>query len=582
MPRAADEPVRLTRIYTRGGDAGETSLGDGSRVSKLDARIAAFGTTDELNSLLGVVLAGDCPAELRGPLGRIQNELFDVGADLCVPLEVEGRLRVEQAMVDRLEALVRRLQRGSAGAEELRAAGRNGGLGRPSRRPHRLPPGRARDARRGPRARRQPARRRLPQPPLRPPVHPRARSQRARRRRRAALEARGVPVAGSAGEVFRAALRLGLTSFGGPVAHIGYFHDEYVTRRQWIGAQEFGELVALSNILPGPSSSQVGIAVGVHRAGKLGGLAAWIGFTLPSAVILTALAIWARDVDLAGAGWVHGLELAAAAVVLTAVIAMARTLARGPVKAVIAVAAAAVALLFPGTFGQVATILVAGAVGAFLFRGRMSALPLTLAFPISRRRAIVCAQLLVLLFFVPLWLANAFSSHSLRLFDSLLQRRRARLRRRPRRPAAPQRGRRRSRVGVPAGVSGRVRRRPGVPGPLFTFSAYLGAIEDPSPNGVAGAAIALVAIFLPSFLLLGVALPLWSAARERTEIQAAVAGIGAAVVGLLAAALWDPVLSTSVHGVGDAAVVVVLFLLLRVLPPWAVVGIAALAGAVLF
>ena len=109
------------------------------------------------------------------------------------------------------------------------------------------------------------------------------------------------PLAGSAGEVFRAALRLGLTSFGGPVAHIGYFHDEYVTRRQWIGAQEFGELVALSNILPGPSSSQVGIAVGVHRAGKLGGLAAWLGFTLPSAVALTVLALWARNLDLAGA-----------------------------------------------------------------------------------------------------------------------------------------------------------------------------------------------------------------------------------------------------------------------------------------
>jgi cob(I)alamin adenosyltransferase len=104
MARAADEPVRLTRIYTRGGDAGETSLGDGSRVSKLDARIAAFGTTDELNSLIGVVLAGDFPAGLRSPLGRVQNELFDVGADLCVPLEVDGRLRVDQAMVDRLEA----------------------------------------------------------------------------------------------------------------------------------------------------------------------------------------------------------------------------------------------------------------------------------------------------------------------------------------------------------------------------------------------------------------------------------------------------------------------------------------------
>jgi len=390
------------------------------------------------------------------------------------------------------------------------------------------------------------------------------------------------PLAGSAGEVFRAALRLGLTSFGGPVAHIGYFHDEYVTRRQWIGAQEFGELVALSNILPGPSSSQVGIAVGVHRAGKLGGLAAWIGFTLPSAVILTALAIWARDADLAGAGWVHGLELAAAAVVLTAVIAMARTLARGAIKAAIAIAATAVALFYPGTFGQVATLLVAAAVGSYVFRRRVVALPLTLTFPISRRTAIVCAQLFVLLFFVPLWLAGVFSSHSLRLFDSfysagalvfggghvvlpLLN----------------------EAVVAPGWVSQQAflagyGATQAMPGPLFTFSAYLGAIEDPSPNGVAGAAIALVAIFLPSFLLLGAALPLWSAARERAEIQAAVAGVGAAVVGLLAAALWDPVLSTSVHDGRDALAVVVLFLLLRVVPVWAVVGIAATAGAVLF
>ena len=390
------------------------------------------------------------------------------------------------------------------------------------------------------------------------------------------------PLAGSAGEVFRAALRLGLTSFGGPVAHIGYFHDEYVTRRQWIGAQEFGELVALSNILPGPSSSQIGIAVGVHRAGKLGGLAAWIGFTLPSAVILTALAIWARDADLAGAGWVHGLELAAAAVVLTAVIAMARTLARGAIKAAIAIAATAVALFYPGTFGQVATLLVAAAVGSYVFRRRVVALPLTLTFPISRRTAIVCAQLFVLLFFVPLWLAGVFSSHSLRLFDSfysagalvfggghvvlpLLN----------------------EAVVAPGWVSQQAflagyGATQAMPGPLFTFSAYLGAIEDPSPNGVAGAAIALVAIFLPSFLLLGAALPLWSAARERAEIQAAVAGVGAAVVGLLAAALWDPVLSTSVHGGRDALAVVLLFLLLRFLPPWAVVLIAAVAGAVLF
>jgi len=320
----------------------------------------------------------------------------------------------------------------------------------------------------------------------------------------------------------------------------------------------------------------------VHRAGKLGGLAAWIGFTLPSAVILTALAIWARDADLAGAGWVHGLELAAAAVVLTAVIAMARTLARGAIKAAIAIAATAVALFYPGTFGQVATILVAASVGSYVFRRRVVALPLTLTFPISRRTAIVCAQLFVLLFFVPLWLAGVFSSHSLRLFDSfysagalvfggghvvlpLLN----------------------EAVVAPGWVSEQAflagyGAAQAMPGPLFTFSAYLGAIEDPSPNGVAGAAIALVAIFLPSFLLLGAALPLWSAARERAEIQAAVAGVGAAVVGLLAAALWDPVLSTSVHGGRDALAVVLLFLLLRVLPVWAVVGIAAVTGAVVF
>jgi chromate transporter len=261
---------------------------------------------------------------------------------------------------------------------------------------------------------------------------------------------------------------------------------------------------------------------------------------------------------------------------------MARTLARGMVKAAIAIAATAVALLQPGTFGQLLTIVVAGVIGAALFRGRMQALPLTLKFPISRRTAVACAGLFALLFFVPVWLADALSSHGLRLFDAfygagalvfggghvvlpLLN----------------------EAVVVPGWVSQQAflagyGAAQAVPGPLFTFSAYLGAIEDPSPSGVAGAGIALVAIFLPSFLLLGAALPLWSAARERAEIQAAVAGIGAAVVGLLAAALWDPVLSTSVHDKRDALAVALLFLLLRFLPPWAVVGIAALAGAALF
>ena len=246
MPRAADEPVRLTRIYTRGGDAGETSLGDGSRVSKLDARIAAFGTTDELNSLLGVVLAGDCPEELRATLGRVQNELFDVGADLCVPVEVEGRLRVEQEMIDRLESAVRLVQRVAAGAEELRAA-------RAARQPSAGLHVARTVCRRAERETlaaaagtpSQSARRRLSQPPLRPALHPCACRQRTRRSGRAVVEAGSVAVTGSPAEVFRAALRLGLTSFGGPVAHIGYFRDEYVARRRWLDEEQFGELVAL-------------------------------------------------------------------------------------------------------------------------------------------------------------------------------------------------------------------------------------------------------------------------------------------------------------------------------------------------
>jgi len=320
----------------------------------------------------------------------------------------------------------------------------------------------------------------------------------------------------------------------------------------------------------------------VHRAGKLGGLAAWTGFTLPSAAVLTALAIWARDVDLAGAGWVHGLELAAAAVVATAVIAMARTLARGPARVVLAVAAAAVALAFPGSAGQVATILVAGAIGAVAFRRSAHAMPFTLRFPVGRRLALASgATFAALLVGLPL-LARAASSQAIDLAHAFY------------RSGALVFGGGHvvlpllnDAVVTPGWVSQQAflagyGAAQAVPGPLFTFSAYLGAIEEPTPNGVVGATIALLAIFLPSFLLLGAVLPVWSAARRHAAVQAAVAGIGAAVVGLLAAALWDPVLQTSVDSAWDALFALVLFGLLRVLPPWAVIPLAAGAGWVLF
>lgn len=394
------------------------------------------------------------------------------------------------------------------------------------------------------------------------------------------MEAGSVAVAPpSRREVFRVALRLGLTSFGGPVAHIGYFRDEYVVRRRWLDEAGFGELVALTTLLPGPSSSQLGIAIGTLRAGKLGGLAAWVGFTLPSAAALTAFALAVGSTDVSGAGWLHGLELAAAAVVLAAVIAMARTLARGPARLCLAVGAAAVALLVPGAAGQTLTILAAGLVGAVLFRGSVRPLLLHLRFPIGGRLAAVSLTLFAaLLVGLPL-LRAATDAHGVDLFAALY------------------------RAGSLVFGGGHVvlplldqaTVAPGwvtqqeflagygaaqaVPGPLFTFSAYLGAIAEPSPNGVPGAAIALVAVFLPSFLLLGGVLPVWSAVRERVLVQAAVAGVGAGVVGLLAAALWDPVLSTSVGGVWDAALVAGLLGLLRVVPAWAMVGIAAAAGA---
>ncbi len=393
------------------------------------------------------------------------------------------------------------------------------------------------------------------------------------------MAAGGLAVAGAPGEVFRVALRLGLTSFGGPIAHLGYFREEYVVRRRWLDDARFAELVALTNLLPGPSSSQLGIAVGTLRAGKLGGLLAWLGFTLPSAVALTGLALVVGATDIAGAGWLHGLELAAAAVVLAAVISMARTLARGPARLALAAAAAAMALLVSSAAGQTLTIVAAGLVGMALFRGGARPLALELTFPIGPRLAWACLTLFFgLLLGLPV-LRSALGGHGIDLFAAfyragalvfggghvVL-------------PLLDQATVASGWVGQDAFLAGYGAAQ-AVPGPLFAFSAYLGAIGEPSPNGVAGAAVALAAIFLPSFLLLGGVLPLWSSLRERAVVQAAVAGVGAGVVGLLAAALWDPVLQTSVDSAADGLLVAALFALLRIAPAWVVVAVAAAAGA---
>jgi chromate transporter len=391
-----------------------------------------------------------------------------------------------------------------------------------------------------------------------------------------------VPPRGGLGEVFGVALRLGLTSFGGPIAHIGYFRSEYVVRRRWLDEREFSELVAVTNLLPGPSSSQLGIAIGAKRAGRLGGLAAWLGFTLPSAVAMTVLALWVGAADVGDAGWVHGLELVAAPVVALAVVAMWRSLAPDIGRGALAVAAAAVVLLLGGFAGQAAALALGAAVGIAAYRGVARAPRLQVRFRGRGMAAAACLVTLgVFLLGLPL-LADATDTHAVALVDAMV------------RSGSLVFGG--GHVVLPLLYEGVV--SPGwvgqneflagyglaqaMPGPLFSFSAYLGAIEDPSPNGVGGAALALGAIYLPSFLLLGGVLPVWSSIRAHAVVQAALTGIGAAVVGLLAAALWDPVLTTSVDSVGDAVFAAGLLLLVRLLPVWLVVPLAAVGGALLF
>jgi chromate transporter len=387
---------------------------------------------------------------------------------------------------------------------------------------------------------------------------------------------------GSAGEVFRVALLLGLTSFGGPIAHLGYFHREYVQRRRWLSEATYGDLVALSQFLPGPASSQIGIGVGLLRAGWLGAVAAWVGFTLPSAVALTAFALATTDVDLSGAGWVHGLKLAAVAIVALAVLSMWRALAPDAPRKVIAIAAATAMLLLQSAALQVVVIAVGGLVGWRVLSGLATPPEADIRSPVGQTTGLVLlAVFLALLVGLPLavalshieWVAVVDSFYRagalvfggghvvLPLLDEA--------------------------VVTPGWVSedtflAGYGAAQAVPGPLFTFAAFLGASLRPEPNGVGGALLALVAIFLPSFLLIGGALPFWERMRRSVAFRRGLAGTNAAVVGLLVAALYDPVWSSSVRSPVDVALVVlaVAALAARNAPPWLVVAALASAGQV--
>jgi chromate transporter len=380
----------------------------------------------------------------------------------------------------------------------------------------------------------------------------------------------------SVGEVFLVFLRLGLTSFGGPVAHLGYFRGEFVTRRKWLDERAYAELVALCQFLPGPASSQVGMAVGLSRAGYTGALAAWTAFTLPSAIALVLFAYGVAAISgAAGSAWLHGLKIAAVAVVAQAVLGMMGSLAPDKERATLAVAAAIIALAVPTAWGQVAAIALGGIVGLALLRnGAVASDHIAMPIPVGRTAGGVWLLLFfALLIGLPI-LASETQDKSIDLIDSfyrsgslvfggghvvlpLLQ----------------------AEV-VPPGWVGNDQFLAGygaaqaVPGPLFTFAAYLGAVI----GGWTIAALCLVAVFVPSFLLVVGALPFWEDLRRRVWAQSALRGINAAVVGLLLAALYNPVWTEGIKSPKDFAVGTAAFLALYMwnVTPWLVVVLCAI------
>jgi chromate transporter len=386
----------------------------------------------------------------------------------------------------------------------------------------------------------------------------------------------------SAWTVLRVFTHLGLTCFGGPVAHLGYYRDEFVVRRKWLDEKAYADLVALSQFLPGPASSKVGMAIGLARAGYPGLLAAWAGFTLPSAIALVLFAYGLSAYgDALGSGWLHGLKVAAVAVVANAVLGMMRQLAPDRERATLAVVAAALVLAFPTAWGQIAAILLGGIVGVTWLRSAAPSDHVALPVTVSRTAGVTAIVLFfTLLFGLPVLVA-AIPNHSLQLFEAfyragslvfggghvvlpLLQ----------------------ASVVPPGWVSNDVflagyGAAQAVPGPLFTFSAYLGTVMGPAPNGWLGAILCLVAMFLPAFLLVIGPMPFWDDLRRRPWAQSALRGVNAAVVGLLLAALYNPVWTAGILSPADFALGAAAFLMLFMwqVPPWIVVVLSALGGA---
>ncbi|MCM3110737.1 chromate transporter [Lederbergia lenta] len=382
-------------------------------------------------------------------------------------------------------------------------------------------------------------------------------------------------------EILMVSTRLGLTSFGGPVAHLGYFHEEYIRRRKWMDEKSYADLVALCQFLPGPASSQVGIGIGVMRGGVLGGILAFIGFTLPSVIALIIFASLLHTFDIENAGWIHGLKLVAVAIVAHAILGMAKNLTPDLTRKTIALFAIVVTLLWQTAFSQVAIILLSGLIGYLIYKQPTIEKDLSsdMHFPISRRVAGVCLLLFFgLLILLPI-LRETVASNWIALFDSfyrsgslvfggghvvlpLLER-----------------------EFIPTGWLSEEQFLAGygatqaVPGPLFTFAAYIGTVI----NGWQGGLVATIAVFLPAILLIFGTLPFWDSLRRNPKIKAALMGVNASVVGILISAFYNPIWTSSILEPIDFAFAAILFSMLAFwkLPPWIIVLTGALGGVLL-
>ncbi|RZN07050.1 chromate transporter [Bradyrhizobium genosp. SA-3] len=387
--------------------------------------------------------------------------------------------------------------------------------------------------------------------------------------------------AGSPLEVLRIFLKLGLTCFGGPIAHIGYFRDEFVVRRKWIDEHAYADLVGLCQFLPGPASSQVGFSIGLMRAGYLGALAAWTGFTLPSAAALILFAYGAGVLSgPLGGGLLHGLKLTAVAIVAQAVWGMARNLCPDRERASIAVVAALIILFSTSSIAQIGAIVLGGLIGLWLCRSEAPAPSGHVEIPVSRTVGLITLGMFIVLLVGLPALRGLTGSSGIALFDAFY------------RSGALVFGG--GHVVLPLLREAFV--APGwlsddaflagygaaqaVPGPLFTFAGYLGTVVSAEPHGLAGAALGLVGIFLPGMLVLLGALPFWDSFRKRAGAQAMMRGVNAAVVGVLGAALYDPVWTATVHSPRDFGIALVGFVLLVAwrAPPLIVVAFSAAGG----